>query len=72
MRKVVIHTLLVLGCGAPSLTFEERRLDTIPENAKAREFAFSRDGRIAAYILDEGGKDRLIVGGRRGDPLDKL
>lgn len=72
MRKVLIHTLLVLGCGAPSQIFEERRHDTIPENAKARGFAFSRDGRIAAYILDEGGRDRLIVGGLRGEALDKI
>lgn len=44
----------------------------IPENAKARAFAFSRDGRIAAYILDEGDKDYLIVGGRPGVPLDRI
>ena len=47
-------------------------MSTLPIGAVARQFKFSRDGAVEAYILDEAGKDHLILHGRRGSPLDKI
>ena len=63
---------LLLGCAAPPRFLEEHRICTIPSGAVARGFKFSRDGRIAAFILHESGKDRVVIGDRRGTPLDQV
>ena len=72
MKTLLLPALLLLGCSAPPRGFEERLVATLPIGAAARQFKFSRDGAVEAYILDEAGKDHLILHGRRGSPLDKI
>jgi hypothetical protein len=73
MRRSWIPWLLLLGCQAPLLPPEGRKLGTLPEGVQARSFCFSRDGRVAAYVLiGAPEQDRVVVKGVAGKPLSLI
>jgi hypothetical protein len=63
----------LLGCAAPPPAFEERVVDTIPEAVQGRSWRFSRDGRVAAYVLRSAPEqDRVVVRRVAGKPLNLI
>ena len=73
MRTILITLLLIVGCAVPHASFEERRLDTIPDRLRVRSWRFSRDGRIAAYVRFDGSdQDCVVVNRCAGKPLSLI
>ena len=74
MPRVSLLLLVLLGgCASAESSFEDRRLATIPEDARVIvPVSFSRDGRRAAYVEQRGDACRMVSGSRVGKPYGIL
>ena len=74
MPRLSTLLLVVLGgCAAAEVSFEDRRLATIPEDARVLvPVSFSRDGRRAAYVEQKGDTCRTVTGSHVGRPYSAL
>lgn len=73
MKKSLIPLLLLVGCQTPSMPPEGRRLGVLPEGRQARSFRFSRDGKVAAYVLiGAPEQDQVVVNQAAGRPLSLI
>lgn len=70
MNRTALAALVLLGgCAASAPPFEEKRLATIPPDAKVLvPVSFSRDGRRAAYVEQRDGTCRTVCGSKVGKP----
>jgi hypothetical protein len=65
-RIAPLVLVLSVGCAA---SFQERRLATIPADARVTvPVSFSLDGRRAAYVEQTDGSCRTVSGSRTGKP----
>jgi hypothetical protein len=69
LRTASVTLLLLAGCASSGSSFEDRRLATIPEDARVIvPVSFSRDGRRAAYVEQRGNACRTVSGSKVGKP----
>lgn len=69
MSCTIRLSLLVVG-GLQD--FKDQRLLTIPEDMEAVEFAFSLDGRVAAYVGRRGDECRVVAGDFTSKPARRM
>lgn len=67
----MILALLALAVQT-DVSFEEKKLATVPKEARLRRAVFSACGRLAAFVSTQGRKEYVTVGDRKGEALDRV